>query len=153
MRSRRRADCGGHPPGLPPRHLLGGPPARRRLALPRRAPLDEHGLELLEPEVQAAHPLDDGTAAALHRGIEQTADALGRDGASYRRLFAGFARNWDELAEFVLAPPRPPTTVPLTAARFSALAVAPAAPFLHARFRTRRRAPSSPARRRTRCAR
>ncbi|MGH2850424.1 MAG: phytoene desaturase family protein, partial [Solirubrobacteraceae bacterium] len=99
-------------------------------------PLDEYGLELLEPEVQAAHPLDDGTAAALHRGIEQTADALGRDGASYRRLFGGFARNWDELAEFVLAPPRPPTRAPLTATRFSALAVAPAAPFLHARFRT-----------------
>ena len=33
----------------------------------RTLPLAVHGLELLEPRVQAAHPLDDGTAVLLQR--------------------------------------------------------------------------------------
>ena len=41
-------------------------------------PLEQFGLELLEPDVQAAHPLDDGTAAVLLRSLEETADAPGR---------------------------------------------------------------------------
>jgi phytoene dehydrogenase-like protein len=99
-------------------------------------PLDEYGVELLEPELQAAHPLDDGTAATLHRSVEETADALGRDGPAYRRLLGPFARDWDALGHFVLGPPRPPTRAPLLATRFAALGLTPAARLLRVRFRT-----------------
>src|SRR5437868_11865216 len=37
-------------------------------------PLQEHGLEFIPPNIAAAHPFDDGTAAALHSSIEQTAE-------------------------------------------------------------------------------
>ena len=40
--------------------------------------LDEHGLVWRWPEVQLAHPLDDGTAAVLHRSVAETASGLGR---------------------------------------------------------------------------
>jgi phytoene dehydrogenase-like protein len=98
-------------------------------------PLGEYGLELVEPPTQAAHPLDDGTAAVLHRSLERTAEELGRDGGAYRRLVGPFARDWERLAAFVLAPPRVPRS-PLLAARFAAPAVAPAELFARARFRT-----------------
>ena len=85
-------------------------------------PLAEHGLTLLEPAVAAAHPLDDGSAAALHRSLAETADALGRDGRAYRALVGPLARDWERLC---------------------------AAP----RSARRPRGRSSPAPRRTRCAR
>ena len=98
-------------------------------------PLAEHGLTLLEPAVAAAHPLDDGSAAALHRSLAETADALGRDGRAYRALVGPFARDWERLAPFVLGPPGVPSA-PLLAARFAALAGVPAAALCRTAFRT-----------------
>ncbi len=40
-------------------------------------PLEKHGLEFIYPTIAAAHPFDDGTAAALYKSIEQTAKAIG----------------------------------------------------------------------------
>jgi len=99
-------------------------------------PLHEYGLELIEPPVQAAHPLDDGTAVALNRSLEETADALGADARAYRALVGPFARQWDRLAQFVLAPQTRPPRHPLLAARFGALGVVPADVFATAAFRT-----------------
>jgi phytoene dehydrogenase-like protein len=42
-------------------------------------PLEKYGLEFIEPTIPAAHPFDDGSAAALYRSIEQTAKGLGED--------------------------------------------------------------------------
>ena len=36
----------------------------------RELPLAEHGLELVQPELPLAHPLDDGTAVASARSID-----------------------------------------------------------------------------------
>lgn len=36
-------------------------------------PLHQHGLEFLYPEVAAAHPFDNGSAAALYSSVEVTA--------------------------------------------------------------------------------
>src|SRR5476651_71339 len=36
-------------------------------------PLADHGLEYLHPGMAAAHPFDNGTAAALHHSINKTA--------------------------------------------------------------------------------
>jgi phytoene dehydrogenase-like protein len=99
-------------------------------------PLAEHGLELLEPAVQAAHPLDDGSAVLLQRSLEQTAEGLGADARAYRTLVASFANDWDRLAEWVLAPQTRPPHAPLLAARFGALGVAPAALSARTIFRT-----------------
>ncbi len=99
-------------------------------------PLERFGLELLEPATQAAHPLDDGTAVTLQRSLDETAEALGADARAYRALVAPFARDWDRLAEFVLAPPLRPPRSPLLAARFGALAATPADLFARSAFRT-----------------
>ncbi len=98
-------------------------------------PLERYGLELLEPATLAAHPLDDGTAGALYRSLDATAEGLGADGDAYRSLVGVFAREWDRLAEVILAPPRPPSA-PLLAARFAVAGVLPAELVARGRFRT-----------------
>lgn len=67
-------------------------------------PLADFGLELIEPDVLAAHPFDDGTAAALYRSIDQTVEALQQDGPAYRRLFEPLIRTWPEIEHQVLGP-------------------------------------------------
>src|SRR6266513_1151606 len=47
-------------------------------------PLHEFGLSWIQPEIALAHPLDDGTAACLHRDLDLTADSLGNDGSAYK---------------------------------------------------------------------
>jgi phytoene dehydrogenase-like protein len=84
----------------------------------RTLPLEQFGLELLEPSIQAAHPLDDGSAAVLRRSLDETAEGLGVDAGAYHSLVGPFARDWDRLAEIVLGPPKPPRH-PALAARFA----------------------------------
>jgi phytoene dehydrogenase-like protein len=50
----------------------------------RSLDLEEHGLEWRWPEVDLAHPLDDGSAGVMVRSIEQTAEWLGEDGVAWR---------------------------------------------------------------------
>jgi phytoene dehydrogenase-like protein len=100
----------------------------------RSLPLGDHGLELLEPEVQAAHPLDGGRAAVLHRSLAQTAAGLGEDGGAYAALLRPFAEGWDELAPTVLGAPRPPRH-PLLAARFARAGLRGVAGLARGRFR------------------
>ena len=102
----------------------------------RGLPLHEFGLELLEPPTQAVHPLEEGSAATLERSLEQTAEGLGVDGQAYRSLVGVFAREWDRVAEFVLAPPARPPRAPLLAARFASRGIAPAELTARTRFRT-----------------
>src|SRR5213592_1304122 len=64
----------------------------------RALPLERFGLEWIQPEIPLAHPLDDGTAACLHRDVDFTADSLGADARSYRRLMKPLARDWEKLA-------------------------------------------------------
>jgi phytoene dehydrogenase-like protein len=99
--------------------LAAGSPYLRRLKLER------HGLELLYPAVEAAHPLDDGTAVALHRSVEQTAAGLGGDADAYTSLIEPLAAGWPQLAELLLAPLRFPRH-PGLAARFGIQAIRPA---------------------------
>jgi phytoene dehydrogenase-like protein len=80
--------------------LAVGSPFFRRLELP---------VEWAHPAAPAAHPLDDGTAVVLERGMDETAEGLGRDGAAYRRLVEPLAAAWDELAPVLLG--RQPPTV------------------------------------------
>ncbi|MDL9937668.1 NAD(P)/FAD-dependent oxidoreductase [Gordonia sp. ABSL1-1] len=66
--------------------------------------LEEYGLRWCLPEIDAAHPLDDGTAGLLYRSVHQTADGLGVDGSRWRSIFAGPARRFDAVAADALGP-------------------------------------------------
>jgi phytoene dehydrogenase-like protein len=46
----------------------------------RSLSLERHGLHWVQPEIPLVHPLDHGSAVALHRSIEVTCDGLGDDG-------------------------------------------------------------------------
>jgi phytoene dehydrogenase-like protein len=61
-------------------------------------PLAEHGLRWRWPEIDLAHPLDDGSAGVLWQSLDATADRLGRDGKAWRRTFAPLVAGFDELA-------------------------------------------------------
>jgi phytoene dehydrogenase-like protein len=64
-------------------------------------------VEWIDPPAPLAHPLDDGTAVVLERGVEETAAGLGGDGERYRRFLGPYVRAWGEL-EPVVAGPYPP---------------------------------------------
>ena len=85
-----------------------------------------HGLTWLQPTVDCAHPLDDGTAGAFYRSMEQTVEALGNDGQRWRRVFEPMVTHFDALfadaSQPVLRVPRHP----LTLGRFGAAAMVPA---------------------------
>ena len=89
-------------------------------------PLERFGLQWIQPQIQLAHPLDDGTAASLHRAVDLTADLLGRDGRAYRRLMQPFARDWDKLAVDFLQPMLHWPRHPFVLAQFGLPAVCPA---------------------------
>lgn len=97
--------------------------------------LTDHGLEWLLPEVQLAHPLDDGSAGALYLDIERTADELGVDGAAWKQIFGPVAKHFDSLAGDVLGPIVRIPRHPLLMARFGLRAALPAT-VLARRFRT-----------------
>ena len=74
----------------------------------RELALEDHGLQLVHPPAPLAHPLDDGTAVVVRRSMEDTADELGSDGRAWRKLFDPFVARFDDIADQVLGPLRPP---------------------------------------------
>jgi phytoene dehydrogenase-like protein len=77
--------------------------------------LERHGLAWLWPEIDLAHPLDDGRAGVAARDRSLTAASLGADAKSWERLFGAALRNFDDLIDEVLQPvlhaPRHPVTL------------------------------------------
>ncbi|MEL6983672.1 MAG: NAD(P)/FAD-dependent oxidoreductase, partial [Actinomycetota bacterium] len=92
----------------------------------RELDLGARGLRWCQPEVDCAHPLDDGSAGVFLRSFDDTEIALGPDGARWRRLFEPLAERFDpllaEAGQPILHVPRHPVTL----ARFGALAGLPA---------------------------
>ncbi|MGZ8581841.1 MAG: phytoene desaturase family protein [Actinomycetota bacterium] len=84
----------------------------------RRLPLEDHGLEWIQPPVPAGHPLDDGSATLLRRSVEATAAGLGRDAGAYRRLVGPLVARWRDLAESSLGPVSEWVRHPLVMTRF-----------------------------------
>ncbi len=89
-------------------------------------PLDRFGLTWIQPEIPLAHPLDDGTAACLHRDVDLTADLLGSDARAYRRLMRPLTRDWERLANEILQPMLHLPRHPFPLARFGIPALCPA---------------------------
>lgn len=76
-------------------------------------------VEWVHPPIAVAHPLADGTAAAITRSVDETASLLGPDGAAWRQVFEPLARDADALWPDLLAPLHAPKH-PLAFARFGA---------------------------------
>lgn len=102
-----------------------------------RLPLEQHGLEWVQPPAAMAHPFDDGSALTLERSVHDTAAQLGPDERAYRALLEPFAARFEELAPMILAPLRIPRS-PLLMARFGLHAIRSMDGLARARFRAGR---------------
>jgi phytoene dehydrogenase-like protein len=114
-------------------------PLGRASPLFRELGLERHGLEWIEPPIQLAHPLDDGSAALLHRDIDSTAASFAarEDADTYAGWIEPLVRSWDRIVASLIGPIRPLAMArhPLTVARFGIPALAPATS-LARRFRS-----------------
>ncbi|MCW2814451.1 MAG: dehydrogenase [Nocardioides sp.] len=98
-------------------------------------PLADHGLVWRWPEIDLAHPLDDGTAGVLVRDLDETCRGLGVDGRAWRGVFGPLVRHFDGLADDILGPILRWPGHPVQMARFGLRAGLPAT-VLARRFRT-----------------
>ncbi len=85
-----------------------------------------HGVELLQPEIAYAHPLDGGRAGLAYADLDRTCENLGRDGRAWKWLLSPLVERSRELTELLLGdlrkPPRDPRTAALLPARMLMLA-------------------------------
>ena len=72
-----------------------------------RWPLHRHGLRWVHPPVVMAHPLDDGSAPALHRSVVATSAALDEvapgDGAGWEDFISPYVARFDAMRRVMLA--------------------------------------------------
>jgi phytoene dehydrogenase-like protein len=101
-------------------------------------PLAGHGLEWIHGDAPLAHPLDDGTAVVLERGLSATERALGEDGNAWRRLMQPAANDWQEFAQDALGPLLRMPHHPLRMARFGLSALESAQGFATSHFSNQR---------------
>jgi phytoene dehydrogenase-like protein len=81
----------------------------------------------IQPNAPCAHPLDDGSAVMLERGVDATADGLdAADRARYMRTFGYLAEGFEALAEDLLSPVLHLPRHPWLMARFGMGAILPA---------------------------
>jgi phytoene dehydrogenase-like protein len=88
-------------------------------------PLEEHGLQWLEPEVQAAQAMGGDRAAVLLRSMDETGDAL-EDRKGWRRLVGPLVEGWDGLAPQLLGYPLRPPRHPVSFLKFGVRSILPA---------------------------
>ncbi|MGV9709806.1 phytoene desaturase family protein [Gordonia sp. NPDC003424] len=88
--------------------------------------LERHGLRWRWPEIDLAHPLDDGRAGLAARDRSHTAQSLGFDARAWERLFASPTANFDDLIGEVFRPLAHLPRHPVVLGRFGVNALAPA---------------------------
>ncbi len=93
----------------------------------RELGLESRGLRWRHPEVDLAHPLDDGSAGVMLRSIDDTAAGLAEDGPRWRRIFGGPSRAFEALNEDLSRPVLHVPRHPLQLVRFGVGAAMPAA--------------------------
>lgn len=84
------------------------------------------GIDWIYPDIDSAHPMDDGTAVVLERSLEATADSLGIDKGRYLRIMRPIVRRAKEIIEATQSPVVPWPRHPFTLAAFGALTAASA---------------------------
>ncbi|MBV8790132.1 MAG: NAD(P)/FAD-dependent oxidoreductase [Mycobacterium sp.] len=92
----------------------------------KRLDLERHGLSWKWPEIDCAHPLDDGTAGVLFQSIDETTARMGADAARWRRAVGDLAAGFDALAEDLLRPVLNIPHHPIRLAGFGPRALLPA---------------------------
>ena len=92
----------------------------------RELELDRYGLTWRYPEIELAHPLDEGETALLHRSIEKTAAGLGVDGRRWEQVFGPVVRDFDSISDHVLGPMLRVPRHPFRMAAFGMRAAPPA---------------------------
>jgi phytoene dehydrogenase-like protein len=92
----------------------------------RSLDLEAHGLEWRWPEIDLAHPFDDGGAATMVQSLERTVAGLGADGPAWERLFGNSVANFDALNAEIMRPLLHIPKHPILLTRFGLPATAPA---------------------------
>ncbi len=100
-------------------------------------PLDQWGLQWIQPAAPLAHPFDDGTAAILERSIEKTGLTLGNDNKAYAKLMESFVGEWNLFSNDLLAPFHFPQH-PILMARFGLKAILSAKSLANIQFQQMR---------------
>lgn len=98
--------------------------------------LAERGVEFRFPEVSYAHPLDGGRAGLAYRELGRTVDALGADGAAWRRLMEPLVTHIDGVVDLGTFDFRRIPRAPLTAARAGLAALEQGSRWWNRRWRT-----------------
>jgi phytoene dehydrogenase-like protein len=88
--------------------------------------LDRFGLEWRWPEIDLAHPLDDGRAGVLSRDMERTLASLGADAGTWRRTFGPTVQNFDKVLAEIFRPVLHVPRHPIALTRFGLKAMLPA---------------------------
>lgn len=88
--------------------------------------LPSYGLVWKWPEVDCAHPLDDGTAGVLYQSIDRTTAGMGPDATRWRRAVGDLAVGFDQLAQDLLRPVLHIPRHPVRLAGFGPRALLPA---------------------------
>jgi phytoene dehydrogenase-like protein len=66
--------------------------------------LGRYGLTWKWPEIDCAHPLDDGSAGVLYQSIEKTAAGMGSDDRRWRLAVGDLATSFDDLGQDLFRP-------------------------------------------------
>lgn len=103
----------------------------------RTLPLQQHGLDWIQPPTPLAHPLDDGSAAVLLRSVDDTAANLAVDAVAYHDMFRRLVADWPRLEPLLLGMTRVPLH-PIAASFFGLLGFRSAAGFAKFHFRGER---------------
>ncbi len=101
----------------------------------RELPLEEHGVEWVQPDLPLANPLDGAPAALLHRSVDMTAEGLGVDANAYRRLMGPLVGAGFSLVDGLLSPFQLPRH-PVKLARYGISGVRSARGLGRSRFET-----------------
>lgn len=93
----------------------------------RSLPLEEFGLEWIEPPAPLAHPLDDGTAVILEHDLDATAAQFdAHDARAWRALLGPSVRDWPKVVEGFMRPLAGAPRHPVTMATFGMVGAIPA---------------------------
>lgn len=96
--------------------------------------LARHGVEMLQPEVAFAQPMDGARAGLAFRDIDRTAEGLGRDGDAWRRLLGPLAERWESVVDLLLSDFRSMPGDPVTGLRLGTRVLEQASPAWNRRF-------------------
>ncbi len=97
-------------------------------------PLNQFGLEWIQPDIPYAHPFSDGSAYACYRQVDQTAEQLGLDQLKYIKLMTALLSDWQKIKTAVLRPLHWPAH-PFALLRFGIKAIQPASWFVDRYFK------------------